>query len=30
MNDVELFLDDDSFKRKTSSELEFEEECKNR
>ena len=30
MNDVELFLDDDSFRKKTSSELEFEEECKNR
>ena len=30
MNDVELFSDDDSFRKKTSSELEFEEECKNR
>lgn len=28
MNDVELFLDDDSFRKKTSSELEFEKECK--
>lgn len=30
MNDVELFLDDDSFRKKTSSELEFEKECENR
>lgn len=30
MNDVELFLDDDSFRKKTSSELEFEKECEKR
>lgn len=30
MNDVELFSDDDSFRRKTPSELEFEEECEKR
>lgn len=30
MNDVEIFLDDDSFRKKTSSELEFEKECENR
>ena len=30
MNDVELFLDDDSFRKKTSSKLEFEKECENR
>ena len=30
MNDVELFSDDDSFRRKAPGELEFEEEWKNR
>lgn len=30
MNDVELFSDDDSFRRKTPSELEFEKECEKR
>ena len=30
MNDVELFSDDDSFRRKTTSELEFEKECEKR
>ena len=30
MNAVELFLDDDTFRKKTSSELEFEKECENR
>ncbi len=30
MNDVELFFDDDSFRKKISSELEFEKECENR
>ena len=30
MNDVEIFLDDDSFRKKTSRELEFEKECEKR